>query len=187
MRELKVKESVNILSLSFLIFLALIFGVFGIGISLVIVKEGLYSIIPSKGISGFIVAIIMFLGYILASGTIIFAISSEIKKFKYKNLILEMDAQGIKCVNHRTQTIEYISWDKVDGVNYNRGYSKYEIAEVIIFVSEDYKGNCEKIQFTDKETGDICITKAVRVSTEEAKSKTKKIYDTIAYNINLYE
>lgn len=162
MKTLKVKKSVNIFACIFLLILICL---------VVVIVFTDYTILANMEIFivvGFIVSIIILI--------------SELRKILSKEEVVNISEEGIKCVNYPSQTIAFIKWDAVIGVDYEIAWSKSEYNKVIVFVNGRFKGRCGYYPVKDPETNKERVLKAVIINTSDT-NKTRKIYKTIAHNM----
>lgn len=107
---------------------------------------------------------------------------SELRKILSKEEVVNISEEGIKCVNYPSQTIAFIKWDAVRGVDYESAWSKGDYNKVIVFVNGRFKGRCGYYPVKDSETNKEMVLKAVIINTSDT-NKTRKIYKTIAHNM----
>lgn len=168
MKSLKVKESVNIYFLIFAIItwpmLILMFASY-IGIIALDSQFSIYSII-------FMMVIML-----IPTGF-------EIHRLVNARKVVDISEEGIRCVNHASQTIANIKWDAVEGVDYDISWTKNDYDKVIVFVNGRFKGKTDYYPLKNSETNKQEMLKAIIINTS-GSNKTRKIYKTIAHNMML--
>ncbi len=166
MRILKVKKSINIFALIYLLITWFVLGITFIDyVGLVDMEEKLSKMII---VGAFISSVIILI--------------SELRKILSKEEVVNISEEGIKCVNYPSQTIAFIKWDAVIGVDYEIAWSKSEYNKVIVFVNGRFKGRCGYYPVRNPETNKERVLKAVIINTSDT-NKTRKIYKTITHNM----
>lgn len=165
MKTLRVKKSINIFACIFLLII--------ICPVLVIVCTD-YTVLMNTEISTFIFIV----GFIIS----VIILISELRKIVSKEEVVNISEEGIKCVNYPSQTIAFIKWDAVIGVDYEIAWSKSEYNKVIVFVNGRFKGRYGYYPVKDPKTNEEKVLKAVIINTSDT-NKTKKIYKVISHNM----
>lgn len=168
MKSLKVKESINICLLIFLLIgWPSILTIFACYIGLIDISTE----IP-------IIFSILILVILIVFSTI------EIHRLINSRKVVDISEKGIRCINHASQTIANIKWDAVEGVDYDISWTRYDYDKVIVFVNGRFKGKTDYYPLKNSETNKEEMLKAIIINTS-GSNKTRKIYKTIAHNMML--
>ncbi|MGL5066980.1 MAG: hypothetical protein ACRC6T_04015 [Sarcina sp.] len=169
MKSLKVRESINIY---FLIFSIIVWSI------PLIMLANYIGIIQLE--HSFSIYIVIFMIVIMLIPT-----SLEIHRLVNARKVVDISEEGIRCVNHPSQTIANIKWDAVECVDYDISWTRYDYDKVIVFVNGRFKGKTDYYPLKNYETNKEEMLKAIIINTS-GSNKTRKIYKTIAHNMMLY-